>query len=109
MPPAVSLHRRQRESHRHYRHSKFVAKLGYGLDLFVRSITLVLAQILLPLFFPRMRSIYPPKEPFRIDLTQKLRVRFPLDSSRTDRSEDLGLTDLAQAIAQVQLSLTEVY
>ena len=56
-----------------------------------------------------MTSFYPAKNPFRLDLMQKLRVRFPPNSSRTDRFGEFSLTDLAQAIALVIFGLTETY
>ena len=43
----------------------------------------------------------------RIDVIWKFRVRFPPKPSWTHRLEKLGPTDLALAIAQVRLGLTE--
>jgi hypothetical protein len=68
-----------------------------------------LAQSKMQVCFTCMKSFYPAKKSFRIDLMQNHRVRFPPNPSRTDRFEDFGHTDSPWPLHSVQLGLTEVY
>jgi hypothetical protein len=94
-PPATGLYRRQRNLRRHCRRSEFTTELGYELDPFVQSLPLIPALRSMPWILPRLRYFYPIKNSFRLVLIWKLRVRFPPNSSRTDRVVEIGLTDLA--------------
>ena len=88
-------------------HSELTAELGYEFDPFMMFLTPILSTKQMPCSLPRMRSSCPAKMSFSLDLIKKIRVRFPPDSSRTDRVVEISLTDLAQAIALALFGLTE--
>ena len=94
LPPLVSI-TANGNLHRHCRCSELIAELGYEFDTLCNLLPPILSTKTTPGFLPSMRSIYPEKTSFRLVLIEKFRVRFPPNSSRTDRVVEIGLTDLA--------------
>ena len=94
---------------RRCRRSELIAELGYEFDPLCILFTSDFEHKVNAMFLTTYEINLSSKTSIRLGLIQKFRIRFPPNSSRTDRVEKLGPIDLANAIALVTLGLTENY